>query len=854
MLEDDYLRNSSPEDQEMRSNLPPQLYSAVNDFRKAVEIAWDTETVYPSSTREGKVGRFNALGQCAPTARLLKDVLLVLNKNGDFRCISGNVVNSVSGHKSSNHVWIELPQKNDEIVIDVTPNQVEAFGEKSPPVIIGLKSELIKEGFIYTSEHEDSDEIMRQSKSRSFDRYTLLKQKYQAVEERREYYEELFHRNIFIISPVGAGKTELLKRLHDELPLKTIDVGKLFRIVAYAIFNDDEEIGVIHPNIALLKKNDVAEIDRVVGGTFRKGKLIERTLLDETKLVSSSDGKSEIFFRGLPPLEDLESDNINTLVPAIAKSPKVRELVWKWINGCCNNNGGIVLTGHTLRDIDTTKFRILELTVNEETAAKRLRERSPKDYFSLEDAIVAVRQRNELDHIQEAHHLLRNAYGAETIDTTNLTPDEVANVALEKLSYQAEQTVKKRNEQKELELKREDFVWETNPLLVGIRTWGRGVFEDVSAIYKARGITEFDVAIQTMIHLAGLPPERIWKGKSEMVSQILDNVKLRNTIKAAEALERAIGAGEIELDLDLIRQEALRQAEALVEIHKHSSVVIGEKEIPLPVEYMGNPDNSPFGFSETKINTKGRETITSPDIGLNELIVREISSSKKIVFKKVIPEVSELYGKGFHYLHVGRKDELSAYGAYVEGDELPFAWVSYSLVDREYKKEMLNYLEVEPQRMVEMTRAWNSTWSPKNTMSVLFTFAHEQLGKQWKDGIESGEKDKPLAGVITAINGNLGFHANAFTGIGFDVVGLKPANLTYYKDKQNNLTYMSRRKLVDKLGLHDERELSNNPNFESNKFPLLPTYEMVLLFEKTSKDKLAQRPIYRIPDDDYHKT
>lgn len=167
---------------------------------------------------------------------------------------------------------------------------------------------------------------------------------------------------------------------------------------------------------------------------------------------------------------------------------------------------------------------------------------------------------------------------------------------------------------------------------------------------------------------------------------------------------------------------------------------------------------------------------------------------------------------------------------------------------------MLNYLGVEPQRTVEMTRAWNSTWSPKNTMSVLFTFAHEQLAKQWKDGMENGNKDKPLAGVVTAINENLGFYANAFTGIGFDVVGLKPANFTYYKDEQGNLTYMSRRKLVERLGLHNEEELGDSPYFGTNQFPLLPTYEMVLLFDKSSKDRLMQRPIYRIPEEDYRKT
>ena len=117
------------------------------------------------------------------------------------------------------------------------------------------------------------------------------------------------------------------------------------------------------------------------------------------------------------------------------------------------------------------------------------------------------------------------------------------------------------------------------------------------------------------------------------------------------------------------------------------------------------------------------------------MIVQEKITGKKIIFKSVSKEIATLYGKGFHYLHKGRSDNFADYGAYLEDDDLPFSWVSYSEVDRKYKKEILDYLELEPHRFLEMTRAWNSTWSPKNTMSVLFEYAHTIIKEESRNSV-----------------------------------------------------------------------------------------------------------------------
>lgn len=116
--------------------------------------------------------------------------------------------------------------------------------------------------------------------------------------------------------------------------------------------------------------------------------------------------------------------------------------------------------------------------------------------------------------------------------------------------------------------------------------------------------------------------------------------------------------------------------------------------------------------------------------GTREMNIRERHSGKTITLKRVKPEISSAYAEGFHYLHTAHNDEHGAFGAFMEGEEFPFAWVSYSPVDREYKKEMLQHFGVEPHRVLEMTRAWNASWSPKNTMSLLFSFAHSEMQQE----------------------------------------------------------------------------------------------------------------------------
>lgn len=842
---------------EKDKKLVMELEGQVAEFRSIVEIAWSRNTIYPRLKDNPKAGRFNSLGQCGATARLLEDVinekLPGLNPNNYV----GRVLDSEGNTVTDNHAWVEIQLDDDSVVIDVTPDQEEGLGIDAPKVVIGFKKDLIKNGYDYRISENDDDLTMQKSESRSFERYKILKARFERVRNNMDYYNELFQSNIFIIAPVGAGKTELLKGLQKNLPYKGIDVGKLFRTASYLVLNDSEEENNINPDLDKIKDQDVEEEDRIVGATFRKSKLLENGLVEGTSIQKSANGEQKVFLHGQDITEELESDDVNTLVAAIAKSPKVRSLVWKWINKYTENEKGVILTGHSLTDIDTTKYKILQLTVDKDISAERIMKRTPEEYPNIESALAQVMQRNKEDKVKETEALLSKMRFVDRIDTSTLSLDEVKMKALARLVKMAKSSAERKAIQAESEVKREEFSWEINPLITNIRALGAESFRQVASEHKEEGLTEFDIAIQTMITLAGHTPDQIWDGNQAKLNDVVNLIKLGEVKKATEYFTALIGNGEIYLDMDRVKKEADRQAQRLRDLYKDTKTVYQGKEVGLPAAYMGNLDKSPFGNEDKDsilLDSKTKEIVEVPETGERILIAHEKSTGKKIIFKRVPAEISSMYQKGFHYLHDERSDEISAFGAYLEGEELPFAWVSYSPVDREYKHEMLQHLEVEPHRVLEMTRAWNAIWSPKNTMSVLFAHAHSELNREWQEKIVTGEKDKPLAGIITAINGNLGFRANAFNGVGFTTIGLKPAKFTYFKDSEGLLTYSPRRNLVKTLKFEKTGQLSGHPNVATNQFPLLPTYEMLMLFDKKAHERIAAKPVYKITSSKYGYT
>ena len=85
-----------------------KLVDLVERFRKNVEIAWSKNTKYPNSEGDG---RFDPLGQCAVSTRLLKDILAT-EFGSDFvtEMHLGHIITNENNKRKiyQNHVWLEI--------------------------------------------------------------------------------------------------------------------------------------------------------------------------------------------------------------------------------------------------------------------------------------------------------------------------------------------------------------------------------------------------------------------------------------------------------------------------------------------------------------------------------------------------------------------------------------------------------------------------------------------------------------------------------------------------------------------------------------------------------------------------
>ncbi|MFA6529044.1 MAG: hypothetical protein WCT46_05915 [Candidatus Gracilibacteria bacterium] len=214
----------------------------------------------------------------------------------------------------------------------------------------------------------------------------------------------------------------------------------------------------------------------------------------------------------------------------------------------------------------------------------------------------------------------------------------------------------------------------------------------------------------------------------------------------------------------------------------------------------------------------------------------ESSHGKEQVFHSVDEEVSERCATDFHYLHENRLDSVGSYGMFLEGGHDPFAWVAYSPVNRQYKKELLWECGFPPDDFLELTRAWNCPGAPQNTISRLFSRSRRA---------EMKKRPRGLKGIISAVNPNF-FLGSSFRGSDFVPVGLKPTQLKFLSTADGPL-YITRRNFRQ-LSFEDQQTVFQSP------FPLLPTWEMVSLVGVDSVKFFAKSPLAIISPSDYEQS
>jgi hypothetical protein len=145
--------------------------------------------------------------------------------------------------------------------------------------------------------------------------------------------------------------------------------------------------------------------------------------------------------------------------------------------------------------------------------------------------------------------------------------------------------------------------------------------------------------------------------------------------------------------------------------------------------------------------------------------------------------------------------------------------VSYGEVDRKYKHSMLQAVGLDHTHSLELTRAWNHENSPRNTMSMLYAYAHTAIQQYWV-----AQKNTPLKSIITAVNPNLGFRGSAFRAVGFEVIGEKPTTYNYLVSQFDTRSYATRRDLALR-----KAKTSRKINHVEAAFPLVGTKELAVV-------------------------
>lgn len=374
-----------------------------------------------------------------------------------------------------------------------------------------------------------------------------------------------------------------------------------------------------------------------------------------------------------------------------------------------------------------------------------------------------------------------------------------------------------------MEVPREAFTWVTNPLVDTLRPY-------VSEMIHSEGLTvfnELDVVLQSLLSVCAFSPEEVWGMNSDYAIEGAAFISSRR--KGVMQHEPHISYDNSLLNTSLIR--------TIVTAHASRSVTYKEQ---LPGDLCEDIFDIPPVFDQLARLTTAHRSFVRHD-GTLQMHVREASTGHLVTMREIDGQTSSLYAKNLHYIHRARNDEVAAYGAFLEKARFPFAWVSYGPIGSDEEKNIAELSGLAPESAIEMTRAWNASWSPKNTMSMLFSFAHTQLQLRSRNE-QLGSLSEPLAGVTTAINPNLGFTGMAFKGVDFASIGFKRANHKFLVREDGIPLYMLTPDIALQLGV-DRSALEGHKHYRESAMPLLPINVLGVIFN--GKKRLAPTgPLY----------
>ena len=203
---------------------------------------------------------------------------------------------------------------------------------------------------------------------------------------------------ITIDGPAGSGKGTVAKELADILKLNYLDSGSIYRVVAF--FIDQNKMSI----------ND--------------DKLIE----SEIKQLKIHFQNNRIFLDDIDISESIRTEEIALIASKIATSSKIRNAILD-LQRSQLKLPGLVAEGRDMGSVvfpkATHKFFITASV--EERAQRRYKQLILKGFdVNIHDLVIQLQERDERDTSRKSSPLIVPD-GATTIDSTNLTANEVVN-------------------------------------------------------------------------------------------------------------------------------------------------------------------------------------------------------------------------------------------------------------------------------------------------------------------------------------------------------------------------------------------------------------------------------------------
>ncbi len=207
---------------------------------------------------------------------------------------------------------------------------------------------------------------------------------------------------VAIDGPAGSGKSTVARRLADALGLQYLDTGAMYRAVTFAVLARGVE-----PDA----EEAVAE------------------LAEALKIELGADGA--VLVDGVDATTEIRSPEVSRCVSEVANNQRVRRELVSRQREWTRQRGGGVLEG---RDIGSVVYPDADLKVYLTASPEvRARRRALETSDVSEESVARDLARRDAYDSQRVNDPLRQADGAVTVDTSDLTIDQVVNRLVELL-------------------------------------------------------------------------------------------------------------------------------------------------------------------------------------------------------------------------------------------------------------------------------------------------------------------------------------------------------------------------------------------------------------------------------------